>query len=336
MTDSQAKPTSLGEFLRLEREKKGITIEQVASATRISTRILHSLEADHYSELPAKPFVRGFVTSYARFIGLDAKEILIQFNQFLDEKSHERPTHDEGHSGYAFERREGDQSRTILWFIMGGFLLLGGIVLLVLRPSLKHHRTAHIDRLKTAHGIPNTEAPAITPTPSPLSSAAPASKLDTKAEHNKPGPQPSPSPLATTAKEDPNDPLNSGANLNKEEIKHKIIFRALDDIWVRFQVDDRKPMRFILRKDKVLILRAKDTVRFQSSDPKSVRYSYNGQTPKVFAEDSKAAFKKGDLTLFIPSQLSEIIDEPFKDARLINKMPVPPAPSPRPQPTSTQ
>ena len=58
-----ADPTtsSLGEFLRLERERRGITIEQVASATKVSVRLLHSLEADQYSELPAKPFVRGFV-----------------------------------------------------------------------------------------------------------------------------------------------------------------------------------------------------------------------------------------------------------------------------------
>ena len=62
---------SLGQYLRQERERRGITIEQVASATKIGIKTLHALEEDRYSELPARPFIRGFVTSYARFIGLD-------------------------------------------------------------------------------------------------------------------------------------------------------------------------------------------------------------------------------------------------------------------------
>ena len=36
---------TLGEFLRQERERRGMTIEQVASATKINVRMLHALEA---------------------------------------------------------------------------------------------------------------------------------------------------------------------------------------------------------------------------------------------------------------------------------------------------
>ena len=110
--DQDSSQSTLGEFLRHERERRGITIEQVASATKISVRLLHLLESDQYVELPAKPFVRGFVNSYCRFIGIDPKEVLIRYGGFLEERSHERPTRDEGHSGYAFEKREGEQSRT--------------------------------------------------------------------------------------------------------------------------------------------------------------------------------------------------------------------------------
>jgi len=119
-------PPSLGEFLRQEREKRGITIEQVASATKINVRLLHLLESDQYSELPAKPFIRGFVSSYARFIGIDSKDILTHFGEFLEMRSADRPKRDAGHSGYAFEKREGDQSRTILWIVMGTFMVFGG------------------------------------------------------------------------------------------------------------------------------------------------------------------------------------------------------------------
>ena len=85
---------SLGEFLRQEREKRGITLEQVASATKINVKILHLLESDHYSDLPAKPFVRGFVSSYAKFIGLDVQDVITRFSEFLEEKVKERPMRD--------------------------------------------------------------------------------------------------------------------------------------------------------------------------------------------------------------------------------------------------
>src|SRR4051812_5772138 len=100
---------TLGELLRQEREKKGMTIEQVASATKVGVRLLHSLEADQYTELPAKPFIRGFVISYCRFLCLDSKEVLSKFGDFITEKAHQRPNRDAGHSGYAFERKDGEQ-----------------------------------------------------------------------------------------------------------------------------------------------------------------------------------------------------------------------------------
>src|ERR1700733_2943944 len=103
------KDISLGEFLRHERERRGITIEQVASATKVGVRTLHALEADHFAELPAKPFIRGFVTSYCRFIGLDAKEVLSRFDSFIDKKASDRPNREAGHSGYAFEKKDGEQ-----------------------------------------------------------------------------------------------------------------------------------------------------------------------------------------------------------------------------------
>jgi len=147
------KDVSLGEFLRYERELRGITIEQVASATKVGVRTLHALEADHYSELPAKPFIRGFVTSYCRFIGLDSKDLLARFDDYINSKASERPNREAGHSGYAFEKRDGEQqSRTLLLVGMFGFVLVGGVAIIFLKPSFHHSRVSHVDKLRAAHG----------------------------------------------------------------------------------------------------------------------------------------------------------------------------------------
>jgi RND family efflux transporter MFP subunit len=60
----------------------------------------------------------------------------------------DRPSRESGHSGYAFEKREGEQSRTILWFVMGGFLLVGAVGFIVFKPSLHHHHSSQLDKLK--------------------------------------------------------------------------------------------------------------------------------------------------------------------------------------------
>lgn len=339
-------PTSLGEFLRQEREKRGITIEQVASATKVSVRMLHALEADHYVELPAKPFIRGFVTSYARFIGLDPKEILTQYGHFIDDRSHDRPSREGGHSGYAFEKREGEQSRTVLWIIMSVSVVLGVIFIIFFKPA-RHHRGSHADKLREAHGTPTPSAhPSAQVSPSPVGApvavavpspspgpAKPAAKPSPSPAPTKtqaPAPSPTASPSPTT--EDKLDPLNSGVNLKPNEIKQRVLFKALADIWVRYKVDDRPVMKFAIKKDRVLVLRAREVIRFQVSNPNSVLVNANSRGYKLAAAETNLATRQGTATLIYPPQLSEANQEPFPGERPLPQTP-PPAASGSASPT---
>jgi cytoskeletal protein RodZ len=323
---------TLGEFLRQERERRGVTIEQVASATKISVRLLHSLEADHYADLPAKPFVRGFVTSYARFIGIDPKETLTRFDRFIDSKAQDRPSREAGHSGYAFEKREGEQSRTILWFVMGGFVIVGGLVIFFLKPTLRHHRPTQADKLRAVHalgpsGTPVAEASAappadpapaaavavaaVSPLPSPAPSASPSeTPSPSPSPSPSPTPSPTPAPSPTVADEKP-DPLNSGVNLRREEIRYKAIFKATKDVRVRYRVDDRPVMTFILRTDRILVLRAQKEIRFQVSHADGVTFSVNGGAAKLLNADKNFAMRQDTPTLVFPVEMTGKIDEPF-------------------------
>jgi cytoskeletal protein RodZ len=354
---------TLGQYLRRERERKGLTIEQVASATKIGIRTLHALESDHYSELPAKPFIRGFVISYARFIGLDHKETLTHFNQFLDERVHqERPNREGGHSGYAFEKREGDPSRTILGIAMGGFVVIGAIAMLVLKPSLKHHHGSHLDKLRALHDsetvtassspeastslalpLPMTSsvssmvspAPALTApvaviaTPSPVATSTPEPK-QTAATLATPqaNPSPSPGPSAT-------DPLNSGVGLKASEISQRVVCKALNSVWVRYRVDDKPTMQFILKKDKILVLRGRQSVILQVGEPEHLNLSINRGAYHSMDSDPNIATLQDDATLFFPAQLSKTIQEPFKGEKPLSARKSPalaPSETPSPEP----
>lgn len=69
----------IGRELREERERRGMTLEEVARATRFSVRHLQSLEADLFDELPSGVLRKGIVRSYCRHVGLDDEVWLERF-----------------------------------------------------------------------------------------------------------------------------------------------------------------------------------------------------------------------------------------------------------------
>lgn len=69
----------IGRRLRAERERRRITLESIASNTKISLGLLRALERDDLSRWPSGIFRRSFVRSYAEALGLDADEIVREF-----------------------------------------------------------------------------------------------------------------------------------------------------------------------------------------------------------------------------------------------------------------
>jgi curved DNA-binding protein CbpA len=71
-TEETALPDVLsGADLRRLREARGVTLRQIASATKIGTRFLEYIEEDRFALLPAAVYLRGFLKEYARTVGLD-------------------------------------------------------------------------------------------------------------------------------------------------------------------------------------------------------------------------------------------------------------------------
>ena len=66
----------LGELLRNTREKKGLSLAQVEEATRIRRAFLEALEEGNHDLLPPPVYVKGFLKSYAQFLGLDPQQVL--------------------------------------------------------------------------------------------------------------------------------------------------------------------------------------------------------------------------------------------------------------------
>jgi len=72
----QQAPQSVGTMLRMERERLGLSRAQITEMTRMRTPIVEAIENEAWDSLPPPVFVRGFLRSYARVLGLSQEAVI--------------------------------------------------------------------------------------------------------------------------------------------------------------------------------------------------------------------------------------------------------------------
>ena len=80
-----------GARLRRARLQRGIEIDDLCAATKISPAYLRFLEEDRFDDLPAVVYVRGFIASYARYLGLDAQRVSRSYAARYEEHRRAKP-----------------------------------------------------------------------------------------------------------------------------------------------------------------------------------------------------------------------------------------------------
>jgi len=127
---AEAEVATVGQRLRVAREEKGLSLEDVAAQTRIPRRHLESLETSDWERLPAPTYTNGFAKSYATVVGLDRVEI---GEQLRGEMGGLRPTT----MAEVFE--PADPARTMpKWLVFGA---IAAVVLLVVVMSWLNQRS---------------------------------------------------------------------------------------------------------------------------------------------------------------------------------------------------
>ncbi len=70
---------TIGDFLRSEREAKKISLSEVSNWTKVSEQYLDCLEKGDYEKIPQGPYLKGYISSYATYIGISKDEALKHF-----------------------------------------------------------------------------------------------------------------------------------------------------------------------------------------------------------------------------------------------------------------
>lgn len=193
---------TLGVLLRGIRQSRGVSLDEMARATRVGKRHLEALEAEELPELPAPVFVKGFIRAYCGFLQVAPEDALARYGDLVGQGSPAQGMAT-GHSGGAAWRR----GPVVVSFVL--LVLLGG-VLLIVNVGFR----ARPERAATAP-------------------ARPAAQSELAASL-RPGPQsgqsrpavPELAPVATAGSV-PAAPRGS----------HRLVVRAIEPTWIKVQMD---------------------------------------------------------------------------------------------------
>ena len=77
---------SPGKYLKVKRESQGISLREVADATRIREAVLRAIEEDRYEDLPHL-YVKSFLSTYAKCLGLDPTDVMMLHRKHVEKLS---------------------------------------------------------------------------------------------------------------------------------------------------------------------------------------------------------------------------------------------------------
>ena len=236
---------SFGERLQREREMRGITLEEIADSTKIGTRSLRALEQEDFDKLPGGIFNKGFVRAYARYLGIDEEQAVVDFLAAAGEPEQPLP------SPSPREKLAGAGSGGWSWAAVLALVTLAAGGFAAWRLNLGPF---------ASHAAPQIEparpAPAVPP-PAPASSPAQGGAATTAGEA---GAQPAAGSMAS--------PSSSGEGF-------VLLVRAKESSWVSITADGQVVMQGTLAAADTREVRAQKSVVLKLGNAAGVEVSYN-------------------------------------------------------------
>ncbi len=271
---------AFGENLRREREMRGVSLEEISGATKISIRFLNAIENEEFSALPGGIFARSFVRTYARYLGLDEERVMAEYQLAA------QPNVDLDLRRLVANKKASSRSgaRGALIALLVAVVMLSGGYLLY-RYS---HRIPYLPGSATPPATV-TAAPRQASAPAPTTSAAPAaSATDSSATTPAPpatgpagGTTPSGSPPAESASASTSQPPGQPATKPLFADTGLVLqVAATDRAWVAVDADGKTVLQRVLNPNEVETLKARDSFDITTGNAQGVILTLNGETLK--------------------------------------------------------
>lgn len=299
---------SPGEYLKREREIRGVALEDISNATKIRAGLLVAIERNDFGALPAAPFVKGFIRAYCKYLGLDVHDALLRYEAYMRSIAEsEAAAKTQRASAVGLPQNAsiaGKQSAVS--FLSKQFSIIAVIIVLAIAggiytitkiqkkpasdPSLSSDE--HASSLQSQHGS-GLEAKKEDPSPpanvkstgqSRLNRDIPASAMPSKAEN----------------KEDndrrTNDAVNKGS--------HTLVIEAINPTWIKAEVDSRSPFEVSLKQGEKVKWNADEKFSILIGNAGGVNVIFNGSPLGKLGEEGNV------VKLVLPPEKAEKSEQP--------------------------
>jgi cytoskeleton protein RodZ len=245
--------TDFGGKLRLARERRGISVREIAARTKISIAALEALERNDVSKLPGGIFSRAFVRSYAHEVGLDPDETVQEFLA----RFHGAPVDlvpapavvSEADSNFEIQQR---MAGVVLKLALISVPLIGLVLYFTLRPP-------------PVRVPPPVHTSVAEPAAVPTTGLQPATVADTSA------PQPTSAPAGVTAA-----PKTMTLELY-----------PTGDCWIRLTVDGQEVMSRLMAAGDKEVRQVRDTAVIHIGDAGTFAFSIDGRPGKSLGQSGQ-------------------------------------------------
>jgi len=220
---------STGSLLRELREQRGVSLEELARATRIGHPFLEALEADDFGALPPGPFAKGFIRAYCQALEERPDEALALYSLTTEAPAGSRD------ASSPMPRHAPRRSRTPVLVSLGLLVGLGlalAAVTLALRPSRDDGVARPAERRSNAGStVPYTAEAGV---PAPVAESRPPAPGEA-APTGSPAPPSAPSPRTPLVpKASPPAAVTPRAAKGKS---YRLVARASQSTWIRVRLD---------------------------------------------------------------------------------------------------
>ena len=228
----------LGSTLQNARERTGLSLSDIAARTRIPLKSLRAIEANNFAVVPAGIFVRGFIRSYAREVGVEPEAAIAEYRAMTEPaeepapKLKEEPPVDDDVRSSSFDPELLTSSSGPGW----GYALIAAALLITV---------ISVNRYNAAGP---SETPASAPTP-------PASKITA---------------TPTVTPEVPQPVATAGDGVRVE-------LRAGGLCWVKAVADGQTVVFHLLQPGETHSITAQRDVVLRVGDPAALSYTINGR-----------------------------------------------------------
>lgn len=298
---------SPGAYLKRERELRGITLKGVHDAIRVPLRFLEALEADEYESLPHPTFVKGFIKTYCKHLGLDEVDAVLRFEIFMKDRAEktekpERPGKPETKRVVSSVEKSPSNFRAVIPFAVAGVVII--IFLAYMGYSRKEAAKAPPEGAVETQAITEEAAgTAVVKEGASSPEAKPAGEAAVSAmEAGSPDEHPTtttfqPSVVASVPKPtEAAKALKEGAKtaetLPQIDKRHTLTATARETVWIKIRLDDGEPYDVMLKEGESVSWKAARVFSLIVGNAGGVSISYDGKSlPPMGKSGEVVSFK---------------------------------------------